>query len=130
MKHSLSQALPPASRTEQENYHLRLRFEYGPLDDGTLWIRIGVRGLFHADWMTLRLLLELNGGRSITALAEKYKIEQQELHALLVSLEKGGSIVSAGQGKITMGRQWDDIHLFWEGSSFLFFIDQGDGYAA
>ncbi|MEW6381290.1 MAG: hypothetical protein AB1611_17030 [bacterium] len=111
MKHSSLQGPPPAFRPEQENYRLRLRFEYGPLDDGTLWVRTPNRGLFHVDWLTLRLLLELNGGRTISGLAQKYKVEQQELYSLLTSLEKEGSIVPARQGKITMGRQWDDIHL-------------------
>jgi hypothetical protein len=117
MKHSSPQAPSPQvpvsslPRIEQEKYHLCLRFEYGPMDDGTLWIRTPSRGLFHVDWLTLRLLLELNGGRSVTGLAQKYKVERQELFSLLASLEKEGAIVPAKQGKIIMGRQHDDIHL-------------------
>ncbi|MEW5801527.1 MAG: hypothetical protein AB1847_05405 [bacterium] len=113
MKNSSPQTSPPLSphSAEQENYRLCFRFEYGPLDDGTLWIRTPNRGLFHVDWLTLRILLELNGGVSVSGAAQKYKVEQQELRSLIVSLEKEGAIVPARQGKITMGRQRDDIHL-------------------
>lgn len=113
MKHSSPQSPPSPTLpwSERENYRLCLRFEYGPLDGGTIWIRTPNRGLFHVDWLTLRLLQELNGGISLTSLAQKYKVERQELLSLLASLEKEGSIVPARQGKIIMGRQRDDIHL-------------------
>ena len=106
------QIIPSTSpQQERENYHLCFRFEYGPLDDGTIWIRTPSHGLFHVDWLTLRLLLEMNAGASVKNLAQKYKVENKELRSLLLNLEKEGAVVPARQGKITRGRQRDDIHL-------------------
>ncbi|MGA1868443.1 MAG: hypothetical protein ACMUJM_07830 [bacterium] len=96
---------------EREKYHLCFRFEYGPLDDGTLWIRTPRKRLYHIDWLTLRLLLELNAGATVSYLVKKYKIGLKEVRSLLTSMEKEGAVVPLRQGKITRGRQIDDIHL-------------------
>lgn len=105
------QTISAAPQLERENYRLCFRFEYGPLDDGTIWVRTPRRGLFHVDWLTLRLLLEMNAGASTKNLAQKYKIEIKEIHSLLLNLEKEGAIVLSRQGKITRGKLQDDIHL-------------------
>lgn len=96
---------------ETENYHLRFRFEYGQLDDGTLWIRTPKKSLFHIDWLTLRLLLELNAGMPFVPLCRKYKVNPDEMRALLINMKKEGVIVSAREGKITQTTQEDDIHI-------------------
>ncbi|MGA1824023.1 MAG: hypothetical protein ACMUIP_05100 [bacterium] len=96
---------------ERENYHLCFRFEYGPLDDGTLWIRTPSKGLYHVDWLTLRLLLELNAGATVKYLVKKYKIGLKEVHSLLASMEKEGAVVAQKNGKIERGRRIDDIQL-------------------
>jgi hypothetical protein len=96
---------------EKENYHLRFRFEYGHLDDGSLWIRTPSKSLFHIDWLTLRLLLELNAGMPFIPLCRKYKVNLNEMRALLTNMKKEGAIVSPREGKITQATQQDDIHI-------------------
>jgi hypothetical protein len=39
---------------------MSFRFEYGTLDDGTIWILPPSNNLFHINPLTLRILLELN----------------------------------------------------------------------
>lgn len=95
----------------KESYHLRFRFEYGFLDDGTLWIRTPTKGLFHVDWLTLRLLLELNTGIPLETLCKKYKVDPQELGRLLTNLQQEGAVVSPREGKISQAYQTDDIHI-------------------
>lgn len=113
MKSFLPQTTSDSLRQPQERqkYHLCLHFEYGPLDDGSIWIRTPKKGLFHVDGLTLRLLQELNTGLGVETLANKYKLEAKEIFGLLANLEKEGGLVSPRQGKITQGRQPDDIHL-------------------
>jgi hypothetical protein len=110
------QTISPGHQSERENYRLCFRFEYGSLDDGSLWIRTFNRGLYHVDWLTIRLLLELNAGASVTSLVNKYKVEAKNLRILLTNMEKEGSIVPVRQGKITRGVHQEDIHL----SPFIF----------
>jgi hypothetical protein len=116
---------PPAfAYPEKETYHLRFRFEYGHLDDGTLWIRTPKKGLFHIDWLTLRLLLELNAGMPFAPLYKKYKIDPNELRTLLTNLQQEGAIVSPREGKISQARQQDDIHI--APFVFLFILLKGE----
>ncbi len=97
--------------SEKKNYHLCFRFEYGYLDDGTIWIRTPKKGLYHVDWLTLRLLLELNAGTSIAPLCKKYKVDSNELRTLLKNIQQEGAVVAPREGKITRARQQDDIHI-------------------
>ncbi len=117
---SANSSLKAPSLPEREKYNLNFRFEYGPLDDGTIWIRTPNKGLFHVDWLTLRLLLELNTGATVINLALKYKIEEKEIRSLLLNLEKQGAIVQKKQGKITRGKQQEDIALAPYIFAFLF----------
>lgn len=96
---------------ERETFHLRFNFEYGNLDDGTLWIRTPKKGLYHIDWLTLRLLLELNAGMPFSPLCKKYKIDPNELKSLLANLQQEGAIVSPREGKISQARELDDINI-------------------
>ena len=110
---------PPAFTSpdpEKENYHLNFLFEYGYLDDRTIWIRTPKKGLYHVDWLTLRLLLELNAGASIAPLCQKYKVDPKELRTLIDNLRNEGAIVPAREGKITQARAQEDIHI----APFLF----------
>jgi len=101
----------PLPFPDKKTFHLQFLFEYGYLDDGTLWIRTPAKGLFHVDWLTLRLLLELNAGIPLTALCKKYKVDPQEIRKLLTSMQNEGAIVSPREGKITQALQTDDIHI-------------------
>ena len=103
---------PPAlTYPENEKYHLSFRFEYGHLDDGTIWIRTPNKGLYHVDWLTLRLLLELNAGIAIAPLCKKYKVDPTELRTLISNLQREGGIVPPREGKISQARQQEDIHI-------------------
>lgn len=108
------------SEVERENYHLCFNFEYGTLDDGTLWVRTPSKGLFNVDWLTLRVLLELNAGAHVTPLTRKYKIDIAELRKLLLGLEREKAIVQPREGKITKARVEEDINII--PFVFLFFI--------
>ncbi|MBN2374061.1 hypothetical protein JXL19_09770 [bacterium] len=102
---------PAYTEPERKSYNQSLRFEYGFLDDGTIWIRTPSKGLFHVDWLTLRLLMELNAGMPVVPLCTKYKIDQKELNGLIANLRREGAIVSPREGKITKSGQQDDIHI-------------------
>lgn len=112
----------PLSHAERkkEHYHHSFRFEYGYLDDSTLWIRTPSKGLFNVNWLTLRLLLELNAGMPVSKLCLKYKIDTKEMEGLLANLEKEGAIVTPRDGKIAQERQKDDINI--TPFVFLFFL--------
>lgn len=111
MDYPLDQSNSNVPQQNRENYRLCFRFEYGPLDDGTLWIRTPRNGLYHVDWLTLRLLHELNAGATVGTLVKKYKIEDKNLRSLLANMEKEGSIVPMRLGKITRGKHIEDIHF-------------------
>jgi len=106
--------------SDRESYQMCVKFEYGCLDDGTLWIRTPTRGLYNVDWLTLRLLLELNAGAHVTAVCRKYKIDIKELRALLMNLKGEKAIVSPREGKITKAVQEEDISI--APFVFLFFV--------
>lgn len=101
----------PHHEVLRESYQKSFRFEYGTLDDGSLWIRTPSKGLFNVDWLTLRLLLELNAGALVTPLCKKYKVDPKEMHALLNNLKREKAIVPPREGKITQSPQQDDINI-------------------
>ncbi len=113
VQHRMSNNPPISSYpdSDRENYQLCFNFEYGHLDDGTLWIKTPSKGLFNVDWLTLRLLLELNAGARVTPLCQKYKIDKKELDGLLMNLQRERAIVVPREGKITKARKQEDINI-------------------
>lgn len=118
-RHSNSPPFNTSPDYEREKYSHSFLFEYGNLDDETLWIRTPSKDLYNVDWLTLRLLMELNAGMSVTTLCQKYKVDPMIVRTLLTNLEREKAIVKRGS-KISRAEQIDDINIV--PFIFLFFI--------
>lgn len=103
---------------QQNNYHLKFRFNYGLMDDGTIWIYPPTGKLFHVDEFTLKVVFELNSGASIENICKKYQLTNEEINTLLQKFLKEKALDTTKIGKITFIHSTEDISL----SPIIFFV--------
>lgn len=82
-------------------YHLCFHFRYGRLDNSMIWIMPPSGNFFHINQMTLRIILELNSGSSITTVSTKYAVSADKVNSIVKKFSVEKAIVSPNKGKIT-----------------------------
>lgn len=99
------------THSNQQNYFKRLKFSYGRLDDGTIWIRTPDRKFLRVTPITLQVLIELNQGIPPSILSQKYNLPEEDLFYTLNILKRAGGISFSGEGEITPAKEIKDIGL-------------------
>ena len=101
-------------KKDKGNYRFSFSFEYGQLDDGTIWIIPPSSHLFHIDPLTLRIILELNSGSLVYVVGKKYDIPEDEIFSALAKFEKEKAIVEPKSGRIKNSeKSTEDIDLLF-----------------
>ncbi len=91
--------------------HGSFEFEYGPLGDGTLWVRPLSGSMLRLDDHSLHLLMELQNGRSVDEIAQRHHHDAGEIHGLLGRLQQAGAIRPDRKGKIVRAKRPLDVGL-------------------
>lgn len=92
-------------------FHNIFHFEYGLLDDNTFWITSCNNVLLRIDKFTLKVLLDLNAGKSVREVARKYNVEIEEIINIYKRLENNGFVVKENFGKIKRSNPAEDIDI-------------------
>ncbi len=102
----------------EQNYRSCFNFNYGFLDNRTLWVQPPSNRFFRIDISTLRVILDLNNGITIENICKKYDLNREEVVGLIQRFHREGAIVDPKFAKITFERPQEDISL---GGYLLFF---------
>lgn len=86
-------------------------FEYGMLDDGKIWIVLPDNHIFQVDSLTLRIILDINSGRTINEASKKYGIETSQIEFLVKKISEHGGIIEENRGRIIRATLREDTDI-------------------
>ena len=86
-------------------------FEYGNLDDNTIWILPPSQKVFNIDQFTLKVILDINNGTKVDVISKKYDLPMEEIQSILNKLSFEKAIVEKNCGRIVMSQNNDTIDL-------------------
>lgn len=106
----LSTQADPLDELLRGPLNARLQFEWGELDDDSLWARLPDRTVIRLGRDMLHLLLDLDAGRSTSSAQQRYELEAEELRGVLRRFAAGGAVRGPGEGfgKVTRALPPDD----------------------
>jgi len=81
-------------------FHNIFDFEYGPLDDQTFWVSSGRNTILRIDKLALSVVLDLNTGKSIREVAQKYSAELEHVTSIYNMFQRNGFLVGEHLGRI------------------------------
>ena len=110
---SLAFAQDPYAELLGPPLRARLRFEWGELDDRTVWARLPDQSVVRLGRDTLHLLLDLDAGRTRDEARARYRLEPAELRGILERFAQGGAVLPPGGmfGKIVRATPAEDKAL-------------------
>lgn len=86
----------------------RFRFEWGDLGDHTAWVRLPSGQVMRVGEEALRLVLDLDAGRTLASARDRYRLEAHELDQLLAPFVQGGAILEDALGKVVRATPVED----------------------
>jgi len=86
-------------------------FEYGNLDDNTIWILPPSKKIFNIDNFTLRVIFDINNGTKVDVISKKYDLSMQEIQSILDKLNNEQAITEMNGGRIIMAQNNDTIEI-------------------
>tara|TARA_R110002072_G_scaffold22212_1_gene77776 strand:+ start:1503 stop:2474 length:972 start_codon:yes stop_codon:yes gene_type:complete len=91
----------------------RFQFEWGELDDRTVWARLPDQSVVRLGREGLHLLLDLDAGREREAALTRYGLSREEFEGILARVAMGGGVRPTGEGygKITRAAPQADRRL-------------------
>ena len=86
-------------------------FEYGNLDDNTIWILPPSQKVFNIDQFTLKVILDMNNGTKVDVISKKYDLPMEEIQSILNKLSFESAITEQNCGRIMMSQNNDTVDL-------------------
>ncbi len=99
------------SRILTSPYKNAFIFEYGNLDDNTIWLLTPNQKVLNIDQFTLKVILDLNNGTKVDVISKKYDLSMEEIQAILDKLSLENVITETNNGRIVMSQHNDTVDL-------------------
>lgn len=97
--------MSPEKNIEQDLIHRRFAraftLDYGSLDDGKIWVALPDSHIFQVDNLTLKIILDLNAGKTVKESSAKFGIEISQIEFLLKKIASHSGLTTENNGKIT-----------------------------